>query len=251
MKTRRSTKEIILEVATQNKQDEEMEEGMVLKVCLDESIEEETLTYENLIMCYWTKITLPSSLWAVHKEPSGKFIIFSCLSENTSDTFVSTEKVIMFEGSLKANIFVRGGKVEPSSLLQQNVETVEMMDALLKKVDELELCQGTGLENAPYSPECCLILDRKYRNARCSNCATKRTLLKKTEAQRLRRAAAKQKEPTKNTVGSHKQSRKEEMEYLDDKATEMEDFFDNQDQHFIEEGDNEEMQDIDESEYDG
>ena len=220
MKTRQRIKKTLLEVGTL-KRDAEMEEEVVTKE--EEIVQnflQESLTYENLIMYHWTKVILPSSLWAVHKELTGKFIAFSCLSENTSDTFVSTEKAIVFEGSLKAEIFLRGKKMDLSSLVQQNTDTLETLDILLKEVDHLDLCKGTGLEMIRYSAECCLILDRKYRNSRCSNCATKRTHLKKTEAQRLRRAAAKQKECSKNIVGSRKLSKIKEVEQLDDRDKE-------------------------------
>ena len=75
----------------------------------------------------------------------------------------------------------------------------------------------------------------------------KRTHLKKTEAQRIRRAAAKQKEPMKNILGSRKQSKKKEVEYLDNRSdievAEMEDFFDKQDEHFTDKRDSEKIQD--------
>ncbi|KAJ9582543.1 hypothetical protein L9F63_003101 [Diploptera punctata] len=228
MKNRRSLRQTILIVTTQDK-DEESDE--------DKKFIQEPLTYENL-MCYLSKVTLPSSLWAVHKESTGKFVIFSCLSDNTSDIFISTDKTIMFEGSLKAEIFVRGRRIDTPFITLQNVDSFETMDALLKQVDKFELCKGTGLDSALYSAECSLILDPRYRyrNSRCGKCATKRTHMKKTEAQRLRRAAARKREVVKNTVISRKQFKKKEIKYVDNEpeidVNETSNYFDKEDQQF-------------------
>lgn len=157
----------------------------------------ETITYESLRDEHWPRVTLPSMLWAFHKEPTGKFVAFTHISENTSSTFVSTDKAVVFDGALEAEVYVRGKKVTPQNFQHHTPMTVEDLDALLYNVESLSLCKGTGLDLSRYSPDCCLFLERKYRNSRCSNCSLKRTHLKKTEAQRLRRAAAKQKEPLK------------------------------------------------------
>lgn len=160
----------------------------------------ETLTYETLRDEHWIRVTLPSTLWAFHKEPTGKFVAFTHISENTMSTFVSTDKAVVFDGALKAEVYVRGKKVTPQNFQQNTPKTVEELEVLLHSVESLSLCKGTGLDSSRYSPDCCLFLERKYRNSRCSNCSLKRTHLKKTEAQRLRRAAAKQNEPLKKQM---------------------------------------------------
>lgn len=157
----------------------------------------ETMTYETLRDEHGARVTLPSTLWSFHKEPTGKFVAFTHISENTSSTFVSTDKAVVFDGALEAEVYVRGKKVTLQNFQQNTPVTVEELDVLLYNVEQLSLCKGTGLDSSRYSPDCCLFLERKYRNSRCSNCSLKRTHLKKTEAQRLRRAAAKQKEPLK------------------------------------------------------
>jgi len=180
----------------------------------------ESLTYETLRDQLWTRVTLPSQLWAFHKEPSGKFIAFTHISENTSSTYISTDKAVVFDGTLEAEIYVRGKKATPQNFLQNSPLTLEQLVGMLHDVESLSLCKGTGLDPDRYSPDCCLFLERKYRNSRCSNCALKRTHLKKTEAQRLRRAAAKQKEPLKRQIPSKRQTRiKKDLDVSEGKST--------------------------------
>lgn len=212
-KTRRSRRHATAGEA-QPASEEEEEETLQLKkedkvetqeILVPQSIE--SLTYETLRDQHWARVTLPSQLWAFHKEPSGKFIAFTHISENTSSTYISTDKAVVFDGTIDAEIYVRGRKVAPQNFLQNAPVTLEQLDGMLHDVESLSLCKGTGLDADRYSPDCCLFLERKYRNSRCSNCALKRTHLKKTEAQRLRRAAAKRKEPLKRQIASKRQPR--------------------------------------------
>lgn len=190
---RRSHRQAAAGEAFQHAAGEDTEEAPQLKE--EEEVDIETLTYETLRDQHWTGANLPTPLWAYHREPTGKFVAFTHMSENTSSTYISTDKAVVFHGTLEAEIYVRGKKVTSQNFLQNPPVTMEELDILLRDVELLNLCKGTGLDVARYSPDCCLYLERKYRNSRCCNCSLKRTHLKKTEAQRLRRAAAKQKEP--------------------------------------------------------
>jgi hypothetical protein len=249
-KTRHSRRQVTAGEALQPASEEEAEETLQLKK--EDKVEtqeilvpqiSEPLTYETLRDRHWARVTLPSQLWAFHKEPSGKFIAFTHISENTSSTYVSTDKAVVFDGTLEAEIYVRGKKATPQNFLQSAPVTLEQLDGMLHDVESLSLCKGTGLDADRYSPDCCLFLERKYRNSRCSNCALKRTHLKKTEAQRLRRAAAKQKEPLKRQIPSKRQTRiKKDLEVSEGKSSvevsNFEDFLEKHESHL--EGENEE-----------
>jgi hypothetical protein len=221
---------------------EDEEEVDTQEILLPENIE--TLTYETLCDQHWTRVNLPSLLWACHKEPTGKFVAFTHVSENTSSMYISTDKAVIFHGTLEAEIYVRGKEVTSQSFLQNAPVTMEELDILLRDVESLTLCKGTGLDVARYSPDCCLFLERKYRNSRCSNCSLKRTHLKKTEAQRLRRAAAKQKEPLKQQTSSKKWTKLRKEAELSEEKSSGEDFLNSQESH-IKEEDEAESQDDD------
>lgn len=213
----------------------------------------ESLTYETLRDRHWARVTLPSQLWAFHKEPSGKFIAFTHISENTSSIYISTDKAVVFDGTLEAEIYVRGKKATPQNFFQNAPVTLEQLNGMLHDVELLSLCKGTGLDADRYSPDCCLFLERKYRNSRCSNCALKRTHLKKTEAQRLRRAAAKQKEPLERHIPSKRQARiKKDLEVAEGKsAVEMsnfEDFLEQRESHLTGKNDGQVQNDADAAE---
>jgi hypothetical protein len=225
-KTRRSRRRATAGGELHPASEEEEEETLQLKEDKVETrgifaaLSSESLTYETLRDRHWARVTLPSQLWAIHTESSGKFIAFTHISENTSSTYISTDKAVVFDGTLEAEIYVRGKKVAPQNFLQNAPVTLEQLDGMLHDVDSLSLCKGTGLDADRYSPDCCLFLERKYRNSRCSNCALKRTHLKKTEAQRLRRAAAKQKEPLKRQIASKRQTRiKKDLEVSEEKSS--------------------------------
>jgi hypothetical protein len=226
-KTRRSCRQATAGEALQRVDEDETEELQQLKkeeeevdtqeILVPEAIK--TLTYETLRDQHWAGVNLPSPLWAYHREPTGKFVAFTHISENTSSTYVSTDKAVVFHGTLQAEVYVRGKKVTSQKFPQNAPMTVEELDILLHDVESLSLCKGTALDVVRYSPDCCLFLERKYRNSRCSNCSLKRTHLKKTEAQRLRRAAAKQKEPTKQQTASRRQAKfKGETHLSEDKS---------------------------------
>lgn len=261
-KTRRSRRQATAGEALQHADGEETEEVPQLKkeeeevdtqeILVPESIE--TLTYETLRDQHWAGVDLPSQLWAYHREPTGKFVAFTHISENTSSTYVSTDKAIVFHGTLEAEIYVRGKKVTSQNFLQNSPLTMEELDILLRDVESLSLCKGTGLDVARYSPDCCLFLERKYRNSRCSNCSLKRTHLKKTEAQRLRRAAAKQKEPVKQQTASRRQAKfKKGTELSEEKSsvevTSLADFLNNHESHLKEEDYEESQEDAGNAEY--
>lgn len=238
------------EEATQLKEEEE--ELGTQDILVPESTE--TLTYETLRDQRWAGVNLPSLLWAYHREPTGKFVAFTHMSENTSSTYISTDKAVVFHGTLEAEIFVRGKKVTLQNLLQNTPVSMDELDILLRDVESLSLCKGTGLDVAQYSPDCCLFLERKYRNSRCSNCSLKRTHLKKTEAQRLRRAAAKQKEPLKQQAVSRRQMKfKKDSELSKEKSsvevTIHEDFLNNHEPHLKEEDEVESQEDDGNAEY--
>lgn len=248
-KTRHSLRQAAAGEALELKKEEEVESQEIL---VPEAVE--TLTYETLREQHWARVTLPSLLWAFHKEPTGKFVAFTHISENTSSTFVSTDKAVVFDGTLQAEIYVRGKKVTPQNFLQNAPVTVEELDVLLHDVESLSLCKGTGLDAVRYSPDCCLFLERKYRNSRCSNCSLKRTHLKKTEAQRLRRAAAKQKEPMKGQIASRRQAKmKKGTELSEEKSavdmTSLEDFLSKHESHLKQEEEEEMQEDADDVEF--
>ncbi|XP_069687541.1 uncharacterized protein [Periplaneta americana] len=161
----------------------------------EEFNQEEVLTFEALRDHLWVGVVLPTPLWGCHRDPAGKYVAFTHVSESTCGSYMSTDKAVLFDGCLEAEVFVRGRRVVPSNLAPSTPTLVRELSILLRNVEALSVCQGTGLDSAQYSPDCCLLLERKYRNSRCSSCSLKRTHLKKTEAQRLRRAAAKQRQP--------------------------------------------------------
>lgn len=253
-KTRRSHRQAAAGEAFQHADEEDTEEAPRLK---EEEREEEVdtlaenieaLTYETLLDQQWTGANLPSLLWAYHREPTGRFVAFTHMSENTSSTYVSTDKAVVFHGTLEAEIYVRGKKVTSQNFLQNCPVTMEDLDVLLREVESLSLCKGTGLDVARYSPDCCLFLERKYRNSRCSNCSLKRTHLKKTEAQRLRRAAAKQKEPLKQQATSRRRIKCKETEISEEKSS-VEDSLNDHESHIKEEDDVESQDDDGNAEY--
>lgn len=261
-KTRRSRRRATAGEALQHADGEETEEVPQLKkeeekvdtqeILVSETVE--TLTYETLRDHHWAGVDLPSLLWAYHRDPTGKFVAFTHISENTSSTYVSTDKAIVFHGTLDAEIYVRGKKVTSQNFLQSAPVSVEDLDILLRDVESLSLCKGTGLDVARYSPDCYLFLDRKYRNSRCSNCSLKRTHLKKTEAQRLRRAAAKQKEPVRQQTGSRRHSKfKKDTELSEEKSsvevTSLDDFLNNHESHLKEEDYEESQEDAGNAKY--
>lgn len=259
-KTRHSRRQVTAGEALQPAIEREAEETQQLKK--EDKVEtqeilvpqSESLTYETLRDHLWARVTLPSQLWAFHKEPSGKFIAFTHISENTSSTYVSTDKAVVFDGTLEADIYVRGKKATPQNFLHSAPVTLEQLVGMLHDVESLSLCKGTGLDADRYSPDCCLFLERKYRNSRCSNCALKRTHLKKTEAQRLRRAAAKQKEPLNRQIPSKRQTRiKKDFEVSEGKSivgvSNFEDFLEKHESHLTGENEGQVQNNADAAEY--
>ena len=94
-KTRHSRRHVTAGEALQPTIEREAEETQQLKKEDKVKIQEilvpqssESLTYETLCDRLWARVTLPSQLWAFHKEPSGKFIAFTHISENTSSTYI-------------------------------------------------------------------------------------------------------------------------------------------------------------------
>jgi hypothetical protein len=79
-------------------------------------------------------IPLPSSLWAVHKQPRDKYIAFVHVTFSTGNGF-ETDRGVVFEGTCKPIIFFYGHKV-PLPQLENEVVCVGDVSNLLRELDQ-------------------------------------------------------------------------------------------------------------------
>jgi hypothetical protein len=79
-------------------------------------------------------IPLPSSLWAVHKQPRDKYVAFVHVTYSTVDGF-KTDRGVVFEGTCEPAIFFYTHKVHLPQL-EKKVTCVGDVSNLLQEVDE-------------------------------------------------------------------------------------------------------------------
>jgi hypothetical protein len=79
-------------------------------------------------------IPLPSSLWAVHKQPRDKYVAFVHMTFSTATGF-KADRGVVFEGTCKPIIFFYGHKV-PLPQLEKKVTCVDDVSNLLQELDE-------------------------------------------------------------------------------------------------------------------
>ncbi|KAJ9590692.1 hypothetical protein L9F63_016208 [Diploptera punctata] len=72
-------------------------------------VEENPFTYEILLK-ETDAIKLPSSLWAVHKEPNGRFVAFSRMPVIRTGRLIA-DKAVVFAGQLVPSVFFREMKL--------------------------------------------------------------------------------------------------------------------------------------------
>lgn len=95
-------------------------------------------TYNELLE-YAYVIPLPSSLWAVHKQPRDKYVAFVHMTYNTVDGF-KTDRGVVFQGTCKPVIFFYSHKVHLPQL-EKKLTWVGDVSILLQEVDEFRaLC---------------------------------------------------------------------------------------------------------------
>jgi hypothetical protein len=90
-------------------------------------------TYSQLLECT-CMIPLPSSLWAVHKQPFDKYVAFVHMTYSTVNG-LKTDRGVMFEGTCKPVIFFYNHKVHLPQL-EREITCVGDVSNLLQEVDE-------------------------------------------------------------------------------------------------------------------
>lgn len=90
-------------------------------------------TYNELLECAYV-IPLPSSLWAVHKQPCVKYVAFIHMTYSTVNGF-KTDQGVVFEGTCKPAIFFHSHNVHLPQL-EKKVTCVGDVSNLLQEVNE-------------------------------------------------------------------------------------------------------------------
>lgn len=90
-------------------------------------------TYNELLEHAYT-IPLPTSLWAVHKQPHDRYIAFVHVTFSTETGF-ETDRGVVFEGTCKPIIFFYGHKV-PLPQLENEVMCAGDVRNLLQELDQ-------------------------------------------------------------------------------------------------------------------
>lgn len=80
------------------------------------------------------EVTLPNTLWGVHRDPNRTFIVFSYFDGKTC----STSKLIHLDSSMNVHIYIRGKMVNKylCSL------SIEYLTSLVSQVDEYRICEN-------------------------------------------------------------------------------------------------------------
>ncbi|KAJ6638481.1 hypothetical protein Bhyg_11216 [Pseudolycoriella hygida] len=81
------------------------------------------------------EVTLPNTLWGVHRDPNRTFIVFSYFDKKTC----STTKLIYLDSDLNANICVKG-KIVNAYRSMCNL-TIEYLTKIVSQVDEYRICE--------------------------------------------------------------------------------------------------------------
>jgi hypothetical protein len=98
-------------------------------------------SYSELLE-YTCTIPLPSSLWAVHKQPFDKYVAFVHVTYSTVNGF-KTDRGVVFEGTCKPVIFFYNHKVHLPQL-EREITCVGDVSNLLQEVDEFRaVCMFT------------------------------------------------------------------------------------------------------------
>lgn len=78
------------------------------------------------------EVTLPNTLWGIHRDPNRTFIVFSYFDDKTC----STSKIIRLDNGMNTHIYIRGKMVNKylSNL------SIEYLTNLVSQVDEYRIC---------------------------------------------------------------------------------------------------------------
>lgn len=140
---------------------------------ITEHEEEALFTYEVLHKKA-SDIKLPSSLWAMHKDPNGRFVAFSRLPANRTGRLIA-DKGVVFAESLIPAVFFREMKLKlPAGVPTQPLQSLQQVSAYLHKIHRLAFCTGTGLHDPIRSMKCRIYVDMPSSVRRCTACSTQR-----------------------------------------------------------------------------
>lgn len=85
------------------------------------------------------EVTLPNTLWGIHRDPNRTFIVFSYFDEKTC----STSKLIRLDNGMNTHIYVRGKMINK---YLANL-SIEYLTNLVNQVDEYRVCEKFDLNN--------------------------------------------------------------------------------------------------------
>lgn len=81
------------------------------------------------------EVTLPNTLWGVHRDPNRMFIVFSYFDAETC----STSKLVHVDSAMNAQIYVRGKSIK--KWLSSSSLSIEYLTSLVSEVDEYRICE--------------------------------------------------------------------------------------------------------------
>lgn len=139
----------------------------------DQQQDENLFTYEYLLKDA-SNIKLPSSLWAVHKDPKRRFLVFSRLPATRMGRLIA-DKSVVFAESLIPSVFFREMKLKlPAGVPTQALDSLHQVSTYLHKIHRLAFCTGTGLRDPIRSMKCRIYVDMPSSVKRCTACNAQR-----------------------------------------------------------------------------
>lgn len=81
------------------------------------------------------EVTLPNTLWGIHRDPNRMFIVFSYFDGTTC----STSKLVHVDSAMNIQIFIRGKSVR--KWLSGSNLSIEYLTNLVNEVDETRICE--------------------------------------------------------------------------------------------------------------
>lgn len=112
---------------------------------------------------------LPSSLWAIHRHPKNKFVMFSKESFDLHQPTIM-KSIYFEENSLIPEVFILGKPFKFSR--PPSLQSISDIERLVCRVEKIDKCAGTGLQYLEESSECpgyaeATDIDGKNRCADC------------------------------------------------------------------------------------